>query len=472
MSPSQSGIKISKIWWLAFVAILPISFIWALSNPMFASPDEPAHMVRAQGVIRGDFSEPYLTDGIPTEAVTCMNFKPDVTADCMDLVWSDPNVPRFSPTDTYPPLFHLLAGIPSLVVHGLGGAYVMRLWLAVLCSAGFALAASILFQRSPSRWTILSVAMTLTPMVVFTSATVNPSGITAALSSVLWASGISLIRPGVKTQPSLVRGAFLGSAIVFPLLRRDALAWELIVFIVLIGYGNRERFAELRRDRTVVVSLIATFALMLVTWFAWSSTASDSFVSNSASHGGGSWHSSIGNVYTYFLQMIGWFGWLDSPMSSEMFVLLLSTLAIFITLAVTTDTNPERRTTGMLLVALFLVPILIGAIRYPYLQGRYLFPIFTGLCLIAGQALAGTATTLVPQVRTIRILASLLAISHFFAFAQNLRRYAVGRTGSWDFWREAAWSPPMFTNSIALFLAFSSIVWAACISGRLIRATK
>ena len=37
----------------------------------------------------------------------------------------------------------------------------------------------------------------------------------------------------------------------------------------------------------------------------------------------------------------------------------------------------------------------------------------------------------------------MLFVAHFLAFAQNLRRYAVGYGGSWNFWLDADWSPPL-----------------------------
>jgi len=51
---------------------MPIVFTWALSNPMFGMNDEPAHIIRAQGAVRGDFFDPYVTDGVPGEQYNCV----------------------------------------------------------------------------------------------------------------------------------------------------------------------------------------------------------------------------------------------------------------------------------------------------------------------------------------------------------------------------------------------------------------
>ena len=101
---------------------------------MFGMNDEPAHMVRAQGVLRGDFSDPDITDGLPGEQYNCV-FWQGQTADCMDLTWLPEGTIQSSPTNNYPPLLHFIAGIPSLFFDGLLGAYLMRIWLASICVA-------------------------------------------------------------------------------------------------------------------------------------------------------------------------------------------------------------------------------------------------------------------------------------------------------------------------------------------------
>jgi len=69
------------------VVLLPLCATWALTNPMFASPDEPAHLARAQGLSRFDFTPPYETDGLPISAPECYRFIANAAANCADLAW-------------------------------------------------------------------------------------------------------------------------------------------------------------------------------------------------------------------------------------------------------------------------------------------------------------------------------------------------------------------------------------------------
>jgi hypothetical protein len=381
-----------------------------------------------------------------------MAFKWDTTADCMNLAWGTEGEVQGSPTDTYPPLFHAVAGIPSLAFNGLKGAYIMRLWMAFVCSSMIALAATLLWFRRQHIWSIGGLTAALTPMVVFTSATVNPSGITSALASLIWASGLNVSRPSATTKTQLSRWTFILSVMLFPLLRRDALAWEFIILVILATTVSKERITMLKRDRVMTGSLVAVVCNMVFVWFTWSGTATDSFVSNSASHGGGSWASGLGSLYTKILEMIGWFGWLDSPMTSESLVLLLCMLFLITSLAITGGQRDLARTVVITLVALLSAPVLIGTVRYPYVQGRYLLPLWIGCMLVAGQALAESDLPKLFLQRIFKIFIGLMAIIQFFAFAQNLRRYAVGRTGSWKFFQHSNWHPPMMTNLVAVLL--------------------
>ena len=417
-------------------------------------------MIRAQGAIHGDFKEPYVTDGLPGGEVACMAFYWDVTANCMKMKWGEPKTPMPSPTDTYPPLFHGLAGISSLFFSGLVGAYAMRIWLAIICSLIMAWAGTLLWIRRPNFWSIGGLITATTPMVVFTFATVNPSGITAALSSAIWAGGLNISLPTNSTMKRASRITFMIAVILFPLLRRDALAWEIVILAILATTLSRARLQELRQDRLIVGSLFVTLANMIWVWIAWAGTATDSFVSNSADHGGGSWQAGLGSVYLKILELVGWFGWQDSPMTSETFVLLMCVLAGVITIAALGGHRKEARTTTISFFAMLSAPVIIGAVRFPYVQGRYLFPVWMGCMLVAGQALAASKLPTEFNKRLFRLVVTLLVIIQFVAFAQNLRRYAVGRTGTWKFYQHSMWHPPMMSNLTALVLAFSALLIA------------
>ena len=102
------------------------------------------------------------------------------------------------------------------------------------------------------------------------------------------------------------------------------------------------------------------------------------------------------------------------------------------------------------LVALLVTPVAFGLVRFPYLQGRYLLPIWVGALLIAGASASFGDTGAGFNRRAARLVLAGWAVVHLVAGIQNLRRYAVGRSGSWNFLTDADWHPDTMSNSAAV----------------------
>ena len=444
--------------WLKFLlVVLPLPLIWSLANPMFASPDEPSHMIRAQGIIRGETVSPYKTDGLPADQIDCMRFQWDVTANCMNLNWEPRGQIQASTTDNYPPLFHVIAGIPSVVFKGLLGAFVMRIWLVLICSSLFAWSGTLLWARHGHYWTLGGLVTAITPLTVFVSSTVNPSGLSTALASSIWASGVNISRPTTGTSNVANRATFVTSLVLFPFVRRDSVWWEILIFLLIATTLSRSKFSELKKDREILGTLLLAAASMALVWFRWSGDATGSFVANGAEHNGGSIAAGLGSLTEKMYEMIGWFGWLDSPMTGASFVILMCLLSLVLLVGTLGGERVHARTAAVTFVVLLLCPVLIGAIRYPYVQGRYLLPLWVGCMLIVGLALAESDLPGVLLKRLFKLSIGVMALIQFFAFAQNLRRYAVGRTGTWKYFDHANWHPPMMSNLVALELALVAI---------------
>ena len=158
-------------------------------------------------------------------------------------------------------------------------------------------------------------------------------------------------------------------------------------------------------------------------------------------------------------------------MTSETYVFLMCVLAGVITIAALGGHKQEARTTTIAFFVMLSAPVIIGAVRFPYVQGRYLFPVWIGCMLVAGQAIAAATLPTEFKKHLFRLVVISLVIAQFFAFAQNLRRYAVGRSGTWKFYQHSLWHPPMMSNLTALVLAFSALL-IAVLSGYSIVKTE
>jgi hypothetical protein len=451
-----------RVWVLTMALLYPLCAMWALTNPMFASPDEPAHIARAQGFARGDFSDPYETDGLPVRAQECYAFNAAITADCAALDWRPDGTEVKSKTDGYPPVFHAVAAVPALVTSGLVGTYVMRLWMAFVCCALIGWAAVLMLRPARSRWLLVGLLMGLTPVSVFVMSTVNPSGITVALTAVAVAGLVARLRWDDRRLSVWVA---IGVGLLgLVLVRRDGVAWVASILLVIVPVLRADPEWRLRalqrwrevmgpRARAALSVLGALFVVGVVAGVVWVIPVLDRFVSTGEIGGNGSRWQGIGSISLYLNQMMGTFGWVDTFIGPELYTLAMVAAGVLVAVALTGGRWEWSRATAIALLLLFVVPVTFGFVKYPYFQGRYLLAIWMALMLVA--AVAVSASDAGERLR-IRLGGGLMAvwwIVHLVSFGQNLRRYSVGLTGGWgDVVSNPAWEPPMMSNGVALAL--------------------
>tara|TARA_B100000902_G_scaffold367691_1_gene390493 strand:+ start:251 stop:1486 length:1236 start_codon:yes stop_codon:yes gene_type:complete len=409
-----------KYWWKFFLAIFPLMVIWAVTNPMFASPDEPAHMVRAQGIVRGQMEGPYKVDGLPVDAVSCLAFKSDVSSDCMILEWAEVPTYENSTATNYPPLFHFLAGLPSLFLHGLTGAYAMRIWMALLNATLLASAGAILYSRYKSSFVVLGWTLSITPMVLFLGSTINPSGLAASLGALMWSTGIVLSDKNKDLRARSLSKIFFACSLAFLLVRRDSLLWLLIIGVSLALLHPERFFGDEFRRR--MMKLTAGSGLLGLVAFLWIAPSWSTFTAGN--NGRNRWTSIPNDTYTYIKQAVGWFGWLDTPLSEALMMVALLTLGTFLLLGIFTSSGANFRTLIFLGLALFLVPLVFAEFRYPYFQGRYYLPLSIGVFYLAGRSFSESELSKWLERRFVGVLGLAWIGVHLWSLLVNYRRYA------------------------------------------------
>jgi len=454
--------------------LLPLCTAWALTNPMFASPDEPAHIARAQGFSRFDFTPPYETDGLPMDAPECYRFIANVTADCADLTWGADGTEVETKTRDYPPLFHAVAAVPAVFVSGLGGAYVMRLWMALACCALLAWAGALLIRPGRGAWPVVGFAVALTPMSVFVSSTVNPSGITLSLSMLVVAGAVSRWVYGDGA-----RNAVLAMTIGAPsllLVRRDSALWVLILAVSLLPLalsGSQVR-ARLRavdprswstRGRVIGLGIVVAAVVSVLMWIG---PIIHRLVTTGEVQGNGSRWQGLGSMRVYLDHMIGTFGWIDTFIGRTAFLVAAAVCVVVIGLGFVAGRGRLVLAEGVALVALFATPVVFGMFIFPYFQGRYMLPIWVIVAVIASQAVASSDIGPRTSSRLAAIVLVLWWSVHIWSLVQNLRRYAVGFRGTWWFTTDYSWHPPMMSNTVAVVVIAIAALTALLATRRLL----
>ena len=185
---------------------------WSLATPIGAAPDEPAHIAQSVAIVRGQFDEPtYKASTGPLARVrvpgwaangTCF-VKADVdtratqtgiAAACADTL-SDTTRLALVPIQfsNSPPLYYVVAGIPSLFLSGASALYAMRL-LSDLLNAGLvALGIWLLIRYYPRRTPLVGVLIALSPMVLFLMAVVTSSGREIPSGFATWCGALCIV---------------------------------------------------------------------------------------------------------------------------------------------------------------------------------------------------------------------------------------------------------------------------------------
>jgi len=302
-------------------------------------------------------------------------------------------------------------------------------------------------------------------MALFLGAVVNPSGVEIAAAISLWASGTVLaVQSGEEVDAKLVRRVGL-AAVVLALCRQLGPLWVAVVAVVVALVAGRAGVRSLVRSRAARI-WGAVIAAAVVAQVAWIAVAGGLNLANpgAATHDSTSMvvRHSIGLGFSFFSQMIGNFGWLDTPAPTGVLVAWSFVLGLLIVLGLAWASRRRAAVLGGILTLAVLVPIVLeassaGSVGYVW-QGRYGLPLAAGVPIVAGILIARSPNAPALRGRLVAILAVTFGTSQVLALAQSLRRNSVGSNGPVFFFLHPAWDPPV--PAILILVAFVVLIGA------------
>lgn len=477
-------------WLVSFAVLSALMGGWAMASPLFSSPDEPAHVVKAAGAARGQFlgrpvgRDPLLrTFRIPAvigagHAVPdCYRFKPEVSAAC---------APAFSGSrrtgdvithvGNYPPLYYTLVGLPSLLAPSATGVYLMRL-VSVALSAAFLAWALVCAGRWRSPILLAGVAVATTPMVLYFGASVNPNSLEMSTAICLWVAGLMLLSPRAEDDDAsagsrggdrdgmLVAAAGLSAAVLVSLRALSPLLLGLIGMF-LLAMSSRRRVVSLLRRRNVrvwlaVAGLASVVALVwLIAFDTIQLPRVNEFRDLPATMAA---RNSIGKTDGDVRQLVGVFGWLDTPAPALTMYLWFFATGTLVILALAASGG---RLFAGLVAVIFATVAVPRALEFPSVQkygfgwqGRYGLPLAVGVPLLAAFAIGiRRELPVFWATRLTRVIVALLALAHVGAFVVALRRYMVGINGPLDF-LGGPWQPPVGPVAVLAGFILAVVAW-------------
>jgi hypothetical protein len=468
-----------------------------------ASPDEPAHVVRAASLVRGqvlppdgdwgsDVEVPYLYH-LVNAYPTCYMFDPTASGVC-DI---PADRPLDEPTDSatmagkYNPLYYAVVGLPTFLPPGDGVLYLMRIISAGLCAFLVALGLRAMAQTPAPAWAVLGAAGALTPMVVFLSSTVNPAAVEIAAAFALWCQLLTLLRYPDPAQTTARMAWVAVSATVLLNARGLSLLYGAVIVGVAVLAAPFARVRDVLRTRGTWPSfgVIGVAGLAAAVWL---------LVSRSLATGAGVEHpeltvlgvarTTLMSTPAYLTNMVGQFGWMDTDLDPAVLMAFAAAGGLSVLLAAAVGRRRDRLLLAALALATIGLPVLIHASQARSLgiiwQGRYILPVAVGLPVLAGYILVerlgraeladrpddldtpplDTPHLETPHLDTRRLgiaLATVVAVVmagvQLAAFGLNLHRYVNGADGGWFTQEPGAWLPPL---PIAIILALALLATA------------
>lgn len=468
---------------LAWAALSLLSALWALATPIGAAPDEPAHLVKAASVARGQLIGETGDYGqvvqVPqyiafTHAQTCFAFDGSITADCMPAIDGDPAaiVDASTTAGLYNPLYYVITGWPSLIAQDDSGIYAMRIVSGIVSCAFLAVGFALLCGWRRPLFPILGYLGALTPMLLFLTGTVNPNTLEIAATLAAFIAVLTVVRDG-GSPTWAVPAIVLVSAAVAANMRGLSLLWLAIALLAPFAVARLTRIRELLRSRWVLAALggTAVAVVLALVWLLSSNSLgaaidADEPVTNAPGVGtspilGFLW--TLTSTFLYGKELVGFFGWLDTPAPDAVFFVWAVIIGAGLLAAVAVLRGRALALVIGLGAGVVVLPAVLAAVYITeggvIWQGRYILPVFVCLMVAIGAGL-GDAIDLPPasERRIAWLVVVAWAAAQWVAFAWALKRYTSGLDAGWLELLSPQWSPP---GGVVLLLAVEAAVLLA-----------
>jgi hypothetical protein len=481
---------------VTFALVAALTGLWGLATPLFANADEPAHVVRAASVARGELlgKKPrderlkgYTFVRLPTiyedagRELNCFARKPNRDASCDTFRGSETRTKDvITEAGRHPPAYYaVVGGVSRIWPSAAGAVYLMRLATMVITALLVALAVRALSRTASPRVALVGLAVALTPMALSFGSAVNPTALETAAAVATWACGLVLVselREGKAPDRGLViQLGVAASALV--LARQISMFWLAFVAVILAVLVGRDALRRLWHSAVARIwgAVVAGCAAAQLLWIVLAdgldlsvpigfepTLSNDELVRETVGRTGG-----------FYLEMLGNLGWLDTTLPGLTYLLLTAALGTLVLLAVAVGIRPYPVAMLAAIVITVVTPILLEIWQYNeyglYWQGRYTLPIAVGVPLLAVFGLQSEpGRRVVLRGWFVPAVGGMLVVAHVLAFYEAVRRWSVGANGPVLYWLDPDWTAvvPQFLLIVAyaaVFVAF--VVWL--LGGRL-----
>ena len=475
---------------------------WALASPPASGPDESGHIMKAAATVRGDFegtetASPGIrsfqlpgTLGEPGGSLPCYVFTATESAACApnELMASTDTMTAESGVAAYNPVYYALVGWPSLIVPGDTAVVAMRLVSALLSSALWAITFTVAaLVSSRPRATLAVMLVGLTPFAVYLGGLVNPSGAEVSSAGAALVLLVALASRRLAPTPGVVAVTTAVAAFLCNLRSISPAILLMILVLVAVSVGVPPLREIWRSTVNRVILLAGAVAVAFALWWAFFVSSGSGYIPSSGAErpdmAEAFWHT-FALTPDYGRNAVGVFGWLDTVLPEQFYVLWLVLGVLALLAGLIAGTLRFRLAIVLAAGATVLVPAILQAVTaadYGYIwQGRYSLPFAVVAIALAAlaigmrsrrQALGSAASGRTPSGPVREAAAdsasqrgdapaaparggsavggaALVAVGvvnlavQGYAFLYAFRRFAIGTDGTWaGFFTSPEWIP-------------------------------
>lgn len=474
-------------WWASFGLLAVLGLAWAISTPVFAAPDEPAHVIRAASAGRGEllgrelrkrppapFADVLLVVSAPgiyenSAEVNCFAFHSNHPAGCLHLHGPDHDVHMTTYVGHHPPAYYAAVGFLSrLVEPGDSQVIVMRALGVLAVAALLASCLTTLRRTAAPMWAGAGFAVALTPMVLFLSSVVSPSGIEIAAAIGVWVHGAALAsdggNPDAAIDPRLIDRLGIAASVLV-ISRGLSPLWLAVIGAVLLLLTTRARLSIVLQARRLWIwgGVVGVGLALQAVWFVYGQPLGHFVGWPLREPASAIVRMSFGKTPQLLEEMVGIFGWLDTRSPGFNYVVWALAIGALVGLTLAVATGRFVRALVAATAATLILPVILESVGAGTAgliwQGRYTLPLAVGIPLLAGLGIGSNPAQSPVGRRLPVILVGSLALAQVAAFVQTLRRYSVGLKGVLWFFPEAHWEPPI--PALVLIVVFALAVVTA-----------
>ncbi len=498
MGRTLAGLSDRVLWWTAFVALGLVGGAFALGIPIGGQPDEPAHLIKASALYRGELTwnerGPLVVGTGPDDltrtelevdapvgyadlglVATCIAKLPRQDATCSPPVNNDTTLTRTSFNTyviAYPPVPYLLMGWPTVLFEPSKAIFAVRLSNVAVCAALVASALVAARERAGRGWPALGVALATTPTAVLFFTSPNPNGPEIAASIGVAASLLALL--GGEGRPStrgVVRFAVAASLLVLC----RPVSFTVLGFVVamaLAGAATRARLRELSATTSVRGGLVAVAmaTIAALAWFVYARPLEVLVgIPVPGLERGDAIEESVSRLPVRVKEMVGVFGWGEVPAPPWMWWGWLAAVAGVVLAGLVLGRWRHRAVLVGLVVANAALPTIMEVPRAAELgyiwQGRYSLPFAVTVPIFAAWVVGRSGRMPVVATRIAAVgVGGFAAVALVAAHGISVTRFATGGIEPWwGYLDDPTWEPKVAPVALLVAVVGGAATWACSV---------